>query len=54
MRNERDDKPDAGENEVLYGKDLKTRDVVMGKMTPTAEGRSLITNLSRHSPVERH
>ena len=44
---------DHGENEVLYGKGLDTRDVVMGKVTPTREGRNLMSILSRRSPVEK-
>ena len=45
---------DRGENEVLYGKELDTRDVVMGKVSPTKEGRQLISALTRRSPVEKH
>ena len=45
---------DRGENEALYGKDLETRDVVMGKVTPTREGRSLMSALSSYSPAEKH
>jgi len=44
---------DHGENEVLYGKGLDTRDVVMGKVTPTREGRNLMSVLSHRSPVEK-
>jgi len=45
---------DKGENEVLYGKELDTRDVVMGKVTPTPEGRRLISALTNRSPAEKH
>jgi lipid-binding SYLF domain-containing protein len=45
---------DRGENEVLYGKGLETRDVVMGKVTPTPEGRRLISALAQRSPAEKH
>ncbi len=45
---------DKGENEVLYGKEMDTKDVIMGKVAATKEGRQLITTLSSHSPVERH
>jgi lipid-binding SYLF domain-containing protein len=44
---------DHGENEVLYGKGLDTRDVVKGKVTPTREGRNLMSTLSHRSPVEK-
>lgn len=45
---------DRGENEVLYGKELDTRDVVTGKVSPTREGRQLISALTSRSPVENH
>jgi lipid-binding SYLF domain-containing protein len=45
---------DKGENEVLYGKELDTREVVTGKVMPTREGRQLISALSAESPVEKH
>jgi len=45
---------DKGENEVLYGKELDTREVVTGKVMPTREGRALISALSAQSPVEKH
>ena len=45
---------DRSENEVLYGKKLDTRDVVMGKVSPTKEGLQLISALSHQSPVEKH
>lgn len=45
---------DRGENEVLYGKELDTRDVVSGKVTMTKEGRNLVAALTTHSPVEKH
>ena len=45
---------DKGENEVLYGRDLDTREVVTGKIAPTREGRELISALSAQSPVEKH
>ncbi len=45
---------DPGENEVLYGKELDTRDVVTGRLAPTPEGRRLIAALTRHSPAEKH
>ena len=45
---------DEGENEVLYGKELDTRQVVTGKVMPTREGRELIGALSAESPVEKH
>jgi lipid-binding SYLF domain-containing protein len=45
---------DPGENEVLYGKELQTREVVMGKVTPTREGQGLISALSKYSPAEKH
>jgi SH3 domain-containing YSC84-like protein 1 len=45
---------DPGENEVLYGKSMETRDVVTGKVRPTPEGQALITTLSKNTPVEKH
>ena len=45
---------DRGENEVLYGRDLDTRDVVKGKVAATREGRSLVSALTNYSPVEKH
>jgi len=45
---------DKGENEVLYGKELDTREVVTGKVTPTREGRALIQALTVESPAEKH
>jgi len=45
---------DKGENEVLYGKELDTREVVTGKIKPTPEGRQLVSALSAESPVEKH
>jgi SH3 domain-containing YSC84-like protein 1 len=45
---------DKGENEVLYGRELDTREVVSGKVMPTPEGRALISALSTQSPVEKH
>lgn len=45
---------DKGENEVLYGRELDTREVVTGKVEPTREGRELISALSVKSPVEKH
>ncbi len=45
---------DKGENEVLYGKELDTRDVVAGRVMPTREGRQLISALSAESPAEKH
>lgn len=45
---------DKGENEVLYGRELDTRDVVMGKVTPTREGRNLVSALTNYSPAEKH
>ena len=44
---------DKGENEVLYGKELDTKEVVTGKITPTPEGRALMSALRAESPVER-
>ena len=44
---------DKGENEVLYGKELDTRDVVTGKVMPTPEGRQLISALRTES-AEKH
>jgi len=38
---------DPGQNDVLYGKELQTREVVMGKTIPTPEGKELISKLSR-------
>jgi lipid-binding SYLF domain-containing protein len=45
---------DRGENEVLYGRDLDTRDVVTGKVAATREGRSLVSALTNYSPIEKH
>jgi len=45
---------DKGENEVLYGRELDTRAVIDGKVTPTPAGRELISTLTRESPVEKH
>jgi len=45
---------DKGENEVLYGKELDTREVVTGQVMPTREGRELISVLSAQSPAEKH
>lgn len=45
---------DKGENEVLYGRELDTRDVVMGKVTATSEGRTLVSALTNYSPAEKH
>jgi len=45
---------DKGENEVLYGKELDTREVVTGKIKPTPEGRQLVSALSAESPIEKH
>ena len=45
---------DRGENEVLYGQGLDTRDVVNGKVPATREGRSLIAALTNDSPAEKH
>jgi lipid-binding SYLF domain-containing protein len=45
---------DRGENEVLYGRDLDTRDVVTGKVAATREGRNLVSALTNYSPVEKH
>jgi SH3 domain-containing YSC84-like protein 1 len=45
---------DKGENEALYGKDLDTREIVEGNVTPTPEGRELISALSAQSPAEKH
>jgi len=45
---------DRGENEVLYGRELDTRDVVTGKVTATKEGRNLVSALTNYSPVEKH
>lgn len=45
---------DKGENEVLYGKELDTKEVVTGRIMPTREGRALISALSAESPVEKH
>jgi len=45
---------DKGENEVLYGRDLDTREVVTGKVMPTKEGRQLIAALTAESPAEKH
>ncbi len=44
---------DRGENEVLYGKEMETRDIVRGDVKPTPEGRDLISTLSATSPVEK-
>ena len=44
---------DKGENEVLYGKELDTKEVVTGKIPPTPEGRALMSALRTESPVER-
>lgn len=44
---------DKGENETLYGREMDTREVVTGKVTPTREGRELISALSNQSPVEK-
>jgi lipid-binding SYLF domain-containing protein len=45
---------DKGENEVLYGKELDTREVVTGKVMPTPEGRQLMSALRTESPAEKH
>jgi lipid-binding SYLF domain-containing protein len=45
---------DRGENQVLYGRELDTRDVVTGKVAATKEGRSLASALTNYSPVEKH
>lgn len=45
---------DKGENEVLYGREMDTRDVVTGKVTLTSEGRSLVSALTNYSPAEKH
>ena len=45
---------DRGENEVLYGRELDTRDVVSGKVRSTPEGRNLVAALTNYSPVEKH
>jgi len=45
---------DKGENEVLYGKEMDTREIVKGNVSPTPEGRQLISALSSQSPVEKH
>jgi lipid-binding SYLF domain-containing protein len=45
---------DRGENEVLYGQELGTRDVVSGKVRSTPEGRNLVAALTKYSPAEKH
>ena len=45
---------DRGENEVLYGQELDTRDVVSGKVKSTPEGRGLVAALTNYSPAEKH
>ena len=45
---------DKGENEVIYGRELDTRDVVTGKIEPTRQGRELLSALSAHSVEEKH
>jgi len=44
---------DTSENDALYGKPLNTKEVVMGSVAPTQEGRALISTLSAAGP-EKH
>jgi len=43
---------DADDNEAMYGRPLKTSAIVTGAVKPTADGRKLITSLSRYSKHE--
>jgi lipid-binding SYLF domain-containing protein len=45
---------DKGENEVLYGHEMETRDVIGGNVSPTPAARELISTLTRESPAETH
>ncbi|MEO8048783.1 MAG: lipid-binding SYLF domain-containing protein [Acidobacteriota bacterium] len=45
---------DKGENEVLYGRGLDTRDIVNGNVSPTPAGQQLISALTKESPAEKH
>lgn len=44
-------RPDTSENARLYGRDMNTRDVVMGNVTPPAAAHPLIAELNRYSSV---
>jgi SH3 domain-containing YSC84-like protein 1 len=44
-------RPDTKENAQLYGRDMTTRDVVMGNVAPPAAAQSLVAQLDRYSSM---
>jgi len=42
-------RPDTKENAQLYGRDMTTRDIVMGNVTPPASAHALTAELDRYS-----
>jgi len=44
---------DLDDNEAMYARRLETRDIVRGRIAPTAAGRRLIAALTNRSPREK-